>query len=218
MVNYNNGKIYKIEPVCEHDEGDIYIGSTTKNYLSQRMVAHRNGYNTYKKCGSRFMTSYKLFDKYGIENCKIYLLESVDANSIDELMLREGHYIRTLQCVNKNVVGRTKKEYWQVYYQEHNEELRERNRVYYHDHIEEERERRRLYHQDHIEEERERNRVYYQVRIEEEKERGRVYREKNCKKIKIKFVCECGSECRIRDKSRHNKSIKHKTYLSSLQP
>ena len=25
MINYNNGKIYKIEPVCDHDEGDIYI-------------------------------------------------------------------------------------------------------------------------------------------------------------------------------------------------
>ena len=33
MVNYSNGKIYKIEPIIDHDEGDIYIGSTTKKYL-----------------------------------------------------------------------------------------------------------------------------------------------------------------------------------------
>ena len=32
MVNYNNGKIYKIEPIVDHDEGDIYFGSTTKQY------------------------------------------------------------------------------------------------------------------------------------------------------------------------------------------
>ena len=41
MVNYNNGKIYKIEPIVDHDEGDIYIGSTTKQYLSMRMDKHR---------------------------------------------------------------------------------------------------------------------------------------------------------------------------------
>jgi len=27
MVNYNNGKIYKIEPICDHEENEIYIGS-----------------------------------------------------------------------------------------------------------------------------------------------------------------------------------------------
>ena len=41
MVNYSNGKIYKIES----DLGDlIYIGSTTKYYLSQRMERHRFDY------------------------------------------------------------------------------------------------------------------------------------------------------------------------------
>ena len=35
MKNYNNSKIYKIEPTCEYDEGDIYIGSTNREYLCQ---------------------------------------------------------------------------------------------------------------------------------------------------------------------------------------
>ena len=48
MVNYNNGKIYKIEPMCDHDEGDLYAGSTTKQYLSQCMGTHRSGYISYK--------------------------------------------------------------------------------------------------------------------------------------------------------------------------
>jgi 2,3-bisphosphoglycerate-independent phosphoglycerate mutase len=48
-INYKNGKIYKIEPTVDHDEGDVYIGSTTKEYLSQRMVQHRDNYKTYKK-------------------------------------------------------------------------------------------------------------------------------------------------------------------------
>ena len=48
MINYNNGKIYKIEPIFEHDEKDIYIGSTTKQHLSQRMAFHRGGYKGWK--------------------------------------------------------------------------------------------------------------------------------------------------------------------------
>ena len=51
MVNYGNGKIYKIEPICDHDEGEVYIGSTTKDYLSQRMDTHRADYKSWLKGG-----------------------------------------------------------------------------------------------------------------------------------------------------------------------
>ena len=39
--DYSKGKIYKIEPIVEHEPTEIYIGSTTKEYLSQRMVTHK---------------------------------------------------------------------------------------------------------------------------------------------------------------------------------
>ena len=46
MVNYGNAKVYKIWSTA----GDkIYIGSTTKEYLSQRMDKHRSGYKQWKK-------------------------------------------------------------------------------------------------------------------------------------------------------------------------
>ena len=47
MVNYNKGKIYMIEPISDHDDGDVYIGSTTKQYLSQRMEFHRRDYKNF---------------------------------------------------------------------------------------------------------------------------------------------------------------------------
>ncbi len=31
MPDYSQGKIYKIEPIVEHKEHEIYIGSTTQN-------------------------------------------------------------------------------------------------------------------------------------------------------------------------------------------
>lgn len=39
MVNYKDGKIYKI---VSSQTAKIYIGSTTKKYLSQRMDDHRS--------------------------------------------------------------------------------------------------------------------------------------------------------------------------------
>ena len=107
--DYSKGKIYKIEPICDHDDGEIYIGSTTKKYLSQRMVRHRNNYIFSKH---KYLTSFKIFDKYGIDNCNIILLESVDAKDYNELVAREAHYIKTLKCVNKTVPLRTRKEYY----------------------------------------------------------------------------------------------------------
>ena len=125
-INYKNGKIYKIEPICDHDEGDVYIGSTTKEYLSQRMTAHRSGYNCFKR-GTRKhkLMSYDLFEKYGVSNCDIILLELVEANSKDELHKREAHYIRTMKCVNRFIPLRTEREYKQ----EHKEEISQKNKI-----------------------------------------------------------------------------------------
>ena len=105
MVNYENGKIYKIESYL----GDkIYIGSTTKKYLSQRMDTHRTDYKRWKNGLYNFVTSFTIFEEYGIENCNIVLLELFPCESKDMLHSREAHYIRTLKCVNKCIPNRTK--------------------------------------------------------------------------------------------------------------
>ncbi len=101
MNRYQNSKIYKIYS----DLGDkVYIGCTTKQYLSQRMARHKYDYTYYKKkredTGFAFVYSYLLFDEYGIENCKIELLETFPCNSIDEIRKREAHYIRTIPNIN----------------------------------------------------------------------------------------------------------------------
>ena len=107
-MNYQNSKIYKIESIT--GEGEIYIGSTTKKYLSQRMQTHKNDYIQWKKGKHRKTASYDIFDLYGVENCKITLLENVECQSKDQLREREGYYIRTLKCVNKYIAGRNKEE------------------------------------------------------------------------------------------------------------
>lgn len=130
MVNYSNGKIYKIEPI-NGEEGDIYIGSTTKVYLSQRLDTHRSNYKGFLRGEIRLITSFNLFNKYGVENCKIILLELVNVNTKDELLAREAHYIKTLNCVNKVIPLRTDKEYKEdniEHIKKYNKEYRENNK------------------------------------------------------------------------------------------
>ena len=128
---YNNSKIYKIEPVCDYDEGDIYIGSTTQKYLSNRMQQHRKDYKRWKnEIDNRKCMSFDLFEKYGIENCKIVLLEIVNVLTKDELRAKEGDYIRNLNCVNKYIPDRTRKEWGKQYYQENKEHINYRNKLY----------------------------------------------------------------------------------------
>ena len=124
MVNYANGKVYKIESSL----GDkIYIGSTTKAQLSQRMTAHRCSYKRWKAgTQTTITTSFLLFEEYGVENCQIVLLEDCPCESKDQLSAREAHYIRTLACVNKLIPLRTEAEW----YQDNRDEILEQRKTY----------------------------------------------------------------------------------------
>ena len=102
MPDYKLGKIYMIYPKVEDaDEGDVYYGATTVT-LARRMSEHRSKNN----CSSKL-----LFDKYGVENCFIELVEEYPCETREHLNKKEGEYIRANKCVNKEVAGRTRKEW-----------------------------------------------------------------------------------------------------------
>jgi len=135
-MEYKKTKIYKIWS----PKGDkIYIGSTCQDLLSQRMTGHRNKYKQYKKGkNNQLITSFILFDEYDIKNCFIELIESKECNNKDEKNQLEGHYIRTLVCVNKIIMGRTIKEYrkdnkefYQDYMKNYNENYKEKRKILY---------------------------------------------------------------------------------------
>jgi hypothetical protein len=109
-IKYQNGKIYKIECLSGEPE-DIYIGSTTNKLLSERMATHRNDYKRYNNGLFHNLSSFRLFEKYGVENCIITLIENCSCSCRDELTAREGFHIRNNKCVNKNIAGRDKKAY-----------------------------------------------------------------------------------------------------------
>ena len=104
---YHNGKIYKITDVAYTE---CYIGSTIQP-LCNRMADHRSDYKSYKNCRKVYCYSFMLFDKYGLENCKIELVELFPCQSKAELERREGYLMKHETCVNKFIAGRTQREY-----------------------------------------------------------------------------------------------------------
>ena len=107
MNRYEHGKIYII---TDNDYTKTYYGSTTEP-LSKRMERHRSDYRKYLNNERHFMSSFTLFDEFGMENCKIELVEEGKYNTKEELLRREGYFIKNNTCVNRNVAGRKMKEY-----------------------------------------------------------------------------------------------------------
>jgi len=182
MVNYTNSKVYKIWS----NKGDmIYIGSTTKKYLSQRMNSHRTDYARFKNGKSNFISSFKLFEEYGLENCFIELIEAKEFRSKDELHQLEGTYIRELGCVNRCIAGRTKKEYRA----ENITEILNKEKEF-----------------------RDKNKEKIAIEMDQYYKKNK---DKILERMQQKYTCDCGSTLRISDKSRHLKSIKHCQYIES---
>jgi hypothetical protein len=86
LKDYSKSMIYKIEPIGEHEEHEIYFGSTTKKYLSQKFSGHRGAYKEWKNGNSRsYVSSCILFDKYGVDQCQILLIEDFPCKNVNEL-------------------------------------------------------------------------------------------------------------------------------------
>ena len=134
MSDFKLAKIYKIIPLNQDHESDVYIGSTCKPRLSQRMSKHKCDYNRWKDGKHGNMSSFKLFEKYSVENCNIFLIEEFHCETIDQLRQKEAYYIKNIPCVNKNIPGRTVKESLKQYYKNNKdyfEQYYENNKEYY---------------------------------------------------------------------------------------
>ena len=186
MVNYQNGKIYRIDCLTT---GKVYIGSTTKKTVAQRLAEHVNDFKK-RKNGIRHLTSFQIIEQ---GNYKITLIELYPCNSKDELTSREGHYIRTMDCVNKVIPNRTRAEYY--------EETEQQRKEYY----EERKEHILQTHQ----EWREKNPNY-----------DTEYRELNRNRIsernKKPYTCPCGRTICINEKARHERSAFHLKNVSLI--
>ena len=107
IVDYSKGKIYN---VWDNGYNMCYVGSTTQP-LSKRMEWHRRDYKQFSKGNRHRITVFNIFDKYGVNNCKIELVENYTCTNKEELQAREGYFIRNTECINRCVPGRSTSEW-----------------------------------------------------------------------------------------------------------
>ena len=213
VVDYSQGKIYKIEPICSHDEGDVYIGSTSIPRLCNRFSQHKSNYKQFKnqKVNARTM-SYELFDKYGLENCQIFLIENVNAKTKDELRAREHFHITNTICVNKNiplplqdVKCESMSEWRKIHYIAYKDKKLEHQKQYNKNNSIKISAKQKEYRDNHKEKSIEYHKDYYVSKKDEMAEQQKQYRQS-----KERVQCPCGGYYKF--KKDHFTSAKHQKY------
>ena len=186
-MDYKNGKIYTIR---SYQTDDIYIGSTTQT-LTKRLSTHKSNFKRWKKGTQHYVTSYDII-KY--DDVYIELLELWPCSNKMELCRREGELIRSMDCINKNVNGRTdkeRKEYIKEYKKEYYQENKEKIKI--------------------------KSKEYRAVNKESQKEYRAVNKDKIKEQRNKKVNCECGGKYTHAVKSRHLKSKKHQAYILNVE-
>jgi len=105
MTTENTFSVYRIWSPSSLLE---YYGSTTQ-ILSQRFGGHARDLRKWRAGKGRYCSSFEIMK---FPDARIELVEIVDTKSKQVLRAREGYYIRTNDCVNKNVAGRTTAEWY----------------------------------------------------------------------------------------------------------
>ncbi len=107
------------------------------------MENHRACYTRWNAGLCNNITVNNIFQEYGVENSTIVLIEAYPCTSKDELTSREACYIKSTDCVNKIIPGRTPKEYrdqlpkdmvqtkHKQYYEANKEKIKEQASEYY---------------------------------------------------------------------------------------
>ena len=193
MPDYSKGKIYKI--VADTDEEyKPYVGSTIQT-LSNRMAGHRKDKkNSFSSC--------KLFERFGVDKCKIILIEEYPCDTYEQLLSRERYWFDNIECCNKIRPFITKEErieYEKNYNEQHKEEI-----------IVKRKERYEKFKEEIIEE----SRKYREQHKEEIAVKRKEKYEKNKEKYAEKYKCSCGSIYRKISKSDHEKTKKHISFIS----
>jgi hypothetical protein len=85
-----------------------YIGSTMRK-LKTRISQHISSFNRWKRTGCNGCRSYLILNEgdYSFD-----ILERVKVKDIKELRILEGKYQKCRDCINRNIAGRTKAQYY----------------------------------------------------------------------------------------------------------
>ena len=184
-IDYSKAIIYKL--VCNDlDVTNLYVGSTTR--FSHRKTAHKQACCNPNSKKYNYNVYQFIRANDGWDNWSMIEVEKYPCTDANELRSRERYWIEQLNAtLNKQVPGRTKKEYQKDHY--------DQNKEHYKDYYEQNKQTIKEYQKDHYEQNKE--------RIKEQKA--------------TPYNCACGSTITLCEKARHFRSIKHTKYIESIK-
>jgi len=202
---YHNGKIYRI---ISTETDKVYYGSTT-NKLWSRFSQHKAGFKLFQKGKMKKCTAtFKFFEKYGIDTCRIILVENYKCENRDELLAREQYYIDNNKdtCINNyNAHGiniERKKTRQLKYIADNKETINDRNLKNYYE---------RKDRPEYIEARHARNKKWRENNKEFDKKRKHEWGQQ------LYHCSVCNTDVKRYSKSQHEKSEKHKRGLENLK-
>ena len=194
MPDYSKGQIYSIR-FFDNDKL-IYIGSTIQP-LAVRFGGHKRNIrcSLYHYIQENFNGDFKM--------CYIELIENFECNNRNELDKREGELIRQYKAdnnyivINKNIAGRTNKEYQQdnvdkikeykkEYRQINADIIKEIKRQHYKDNADKFKEYQNEYYLYNADKIKEYQNEYKQINADKIREQNKKYRQRNADKIREK--------------------------------
>jgi hypothetical protein len=210
MPNYQDAKIYKI---VNYDNDDVYVGSTTEPTLARRLSGHVRDYRKYLNGKTHYITS---FDVIATGDYDIQLIEAYPCNNKMELHAREGYWIKQMDCVNKTIAGRSKKER----YEDNKLKIAEYNKAYREANKDKIAKNQKAYYDENKADFLAKVKVYRQDNKEKISRMKKDYYKANKKAILAKQsqknTCICGGLYTHHHKERHMKTQKHQSYLNSI--
>ena len=147
-----------------------------------------------------------------IDNFYIELLEECPCENIEQLRKREGHFIREIGTLNKQVAGRNKEEYRTEHKDYLNNKIKEWNE-HNKEHCQQYAKEYRLKHKEHKTEYAKEYNIKHKERLSEQK---KVYYAKRIDELRKQVVSECGTTVSKQCLNKHLKTSKHKTLLQEL--
>ena len=187
MVNYKNGKIYKL---VSANSDKVYYGSTTQR-LCTRKAKHFNHYKNHM--AGKYKAYLRAFDVIKDGDVSIVLVENYPCDDNTQLHERERYYIENNICVNKQIPNRSNADYRR----DNKEAIKQINKQYYANN-------------------KEKFKKYKQNNSDKIKQYNKKYNEDNKAKLSKKHLCECGVTYSHVNKSHHERSIGHHKHLESL--
>ena len=179
MPDYQLSKIYKL---WSPSTNLIYIGSTTQT-IAQRLADHLRNYKQFKNGKYNYTTSYKILE---CEDYKIELIELYPCNNREQLFKKEGEHMKNIDCVNKCIIGKTRKEYRldnkekiKKYKDTHKEQIKENYKEYY----ENNKDKFKEHNKEFYENNKDKMTEYYKKNKEKIKEKSKEYYENNKEKM-----------------------------------